>query len=327
MPIDEVPSPFREEPFIPFGIDNNNSGKGLPASFNTTEFITKDGRISHDLLDVFAARIQNWVFDRLTVEAEVPIDNKLDIIADFPSALERIMADLAGPGTADACKPTADVETNRSLPDLDLESSLSATCLLTPIFEFADDQHLAEATSSIEPVLSVGKIDGETNIDCYTSYGNAQASGETTVDCYASHGLPNLSIPAAFPMVDSTYEDAKWAAEQLSMDSTWPSINDGSFLYQYERFSSSNPTFDYAAIDNKDPDFVYQLPTPPATPGGRDTLLDAKELVSPIVCPKTSSTTIIDAPAQEDFIISNFFTCLEDSENYYLGDGWVGSLL
>ncbi|KAF2448278.1 hypothetical protein P171DRAFT_209872 [Karstenula rhodostoma CBS 690.94] len=128
VPKDEIPSPLRHEIQAPFGIDHNNiSEKCSAAPFNNTEFITRDGGIGHDLLDVFAARIQNWVFDRLSVEAKVPIEIKLDIISDFPLALRRIIAGIADPDMPSGCKSTPDKVTSNSLQDLDLDFNLSAT--------------------------------------------------------------------------------------------------------------------------------------------------------------------------------------------------------
>ncbi|KAF2448279.1 hypothetical protein P171DRAFT_209867 [Karstenula rhodostoma CBS 690.94] len=157
-------------------------------------------------------------------------------------------------------------------------------------------------------------------MECYNFYGNAKVDGDTTVGCYAFHGLPNSSLPMTYPIVDPTYDDAQWAAEQLSMATVWPSVNEEYSFHQHDQKSLSNATSDFVADDSKVLDFAYQLPTPPATPSGRDTLLVTKEVASSDMEPDVSSTTNTEATAQEEFIVSDFFTCLEDNQYYYFGD-------
>ncbi|KAF9737592.1 hypothetical protein PMIN01_05371 [Paraphaeosphaeria minitans] len=74
------------------------------------------------------------------------------------------------------------------------------------------------------------------------------------------------------------------------------------------------------ANDTKVPDLAYQLPTPPRTPSSRDTLLDAKNAVDPVVNPGAYFTSTIDATSQDKLVISDFFACPEDNEHYYLGN-------
>lgn len=221
MPKGKVPSPFRDELLTPFGVDNyNNSEKGLPAPVDKVDFIIKDKCISHDLLGDFAARIQNWVFDRFIVEAKVPVDIKLDIIADFPLALESIIANLSEPNNANACKPIADEASKSSLMDVDLDFSLSATCPTTPISELPDTQENPFAAFPMEPILRINKTEDETDMDYCIFHDNLGVDGEKSVDRYIFHGLPNLPLSEAYPTLEQTYEDAKWALKQVSSASS-----------------------------------------------------------------------------------------------------------
>ncbi|OAF99358.1 uncharacterized protein CC84DRAFT_1223037 [Paraphaeosphaeria sporulosa] len=199
----------------------------------------------------------------------------------------------------------ADGETSNPLLGLDLDFGLSATCPPTPIFEFTDDQQATEATTSLETTLGIGKIEKETSMDYYTFRDNAKADGKIATDGCASHGLSDLSLLTTYSRVDQTI---------------WISIDEESFFHQDDQISLSKVTSQFVASDKKVPDFAYQLPTPPATTSGRETLLDAREVVDLVMEPSASSATTGHASAQGEFIVSDFSICLENNVQHYSDD-------
>jgi hypothetical protein len=313
VPKDEIPSPFVNDLPSLFTINNKDHDASSPS--NKTESITEDGtnsQVSPGLrFASLSAQLHNWLFDRLSVSAQVPIDIKMDIIANFEEAYDSFVADLtqeADLGSANPWESMADRENKAPLQDLNLDWSLLATSAPTPIFEFSDNEFTAEATTCDEPMLGIRKVTEEANIHCYTF-----------------HGLPNSTLPATYPMFDQWYSDTCWDAFQPSMASPRSSINEESLWDHNEQLSASNVTAHYAADKKMIPDCGHQLLTPPATPSDCHSPLDTKEALCPDLdtssgVSMTPSINMMDATASEqDFNVSDFLNCLED-EQYYFND-------
>jgi hypothetical protein len=297
VPKDEIPSPFVDDLPSLFGIHNITKERSSPAPPNQVEFIDEDGAIGkvspHLRVASLSARVHNWLFDRLSVSAKVPIEIKMDIIGNFAEVYESFVADL---DAANSWKSMADGDNKAPLQDLNLDWSLLATSTPTPIFEFSDEC-TAEATNLDEPTLGIQKVDGDTDMDRHTF-----------------HGLPNSSFPATYPLFDSIYSDTTRDALLPSKASAWPSVNGDWLGSQRVQISASSATA-HSAVDEEK-----------ATPSDRDDLLDDNDVANPsmdtcnAVFPPPSSNTMDATALGEDFDISGFFSCPEDEQHYYLND-------
>ncbi|KAJ4355836.1 uncharacterized protein N0V89_003857 [Didymosphaeria variabile] len=313
VPKDDVPAPF-ETP-------KNTNKEALPAPVDDIESSLKDGGTNQVQLDITSllARIQNRLFDRLNIYTNVPTSLKMDILANFETDFDDIVATLAEEaalGTANVWKSMAYGDATNPFEDLNLDWSCLATDGPTPDLEFADNQ---STTLFNEPVLSADRADGEPCIDRHTV-----------------HGLPGFPLLVPHPMFESMYNDAKWNVSQPDLTDLLSSINDELHWTHMCQIAPSSTMSNSATDEKKVQDFGYQLPTPPVTPSSCSSPVCAKIVpesipgdgssifISPtdhkrnIPLEEISMPIMTDDKEQDEFDISGFLHCLEDEQYYYL---------
>ncbi|KAL1605234.1 hypothetical protein SLS60_004778 [Paraconiothyrium brasiliense] len=310
---------------VPFKIHNNTTEKALSDPVDDLQSSHKDSCTEQVQLDITSllGRMQNRLFDRLNSNANVPTSLRLDILANFETDFNDIIADLAGEavlGTINVGNMMAYKGATNHFEDLNLDWNCLPTYGPTPDLEFTDKKSTSEATHFIEPIL-----------------GTDNGNGSTYIDHHRVHGLPNSPLLVSRLMYDPMYNDAKWTFLQPYLAQLKASHNEEIEWVHMCQLAPFGTTSDSVTDEKKVQDFGCQLPTPPATPSSYSSAVYAKVVPEPIPAEGNSifslpadhnhdaplgdiSTAVMtDTKAQDEFDVSVFVSCLEDEQYYYLG--------